>query len=207
MIRTLIFDLGGVVITLDQQQSVRRFEALGLKDAEERLNAYTQEGIFGDLEGGKIDAETFRRELSLLVDHEVTHEECAYAWQGYAKEVPQRNLDVLQKLRSEGYRLVLLSNTNPYMMEWVDSPDFDGHGHSIRHYFDAIYLSYEMKLMKPDDTFFRRVLMVEQIPPSDCLFIDDGPRNVASASQIGIHTFCPKNGEDWTSEIYKFIAQ
>jgi putative hydrolase of the HAD superfamily len=52
MIRNIIFDLGGVVLTLDQSQSVRRFEALGLKDAEERLNAYTQEGIFGDLEGG-----------------------------------------------------------------------------------------------------------------------------------------------------------
>jgi len=205
MIRTIIFDLGGVVITLDQQQSVRRFEAMGLKDAAERLNAYTQEGIFGDLEGGKIDAETFRRELSLLIGREATHEECAYAWQGYAKEVPQRNLDALQKLRSDGYRLVLLSNTNPYMMEWVDSPAFDGHGHSVRHYFDAVYLSYEMKLMKPDDTFFRRVLMVEQTPPSDCLFIDDGPRNVASASQIGIHTFCPKNGEDWTEEVFRII--
>jgi putative hydrolase of the HAD superfamily len=195
-----------VVITLDQQQSVRRFAALGLKDAEERLNAYTQEGIFGDLEGGKIDAETFRRELSLLIGREVTHEECAYAWQGYAKEVPQRNLDALEKLRKEGYRLVLLSNTNPYMMEWVDSPDFDGHGHSVRHYFDVLYLSYEMKMMKPDDTFFRRVLMAEQTPPADCLFIDDGPRNVAAASQIGIRTFCPKNGEDWTGEIYQYLV-
>ena len=61
MINTLIFDLGGVVITLDQQQSVRRFEALGLKDAAERLDAYTQQGIFGDLEGGLISAEVFRR--------------------------------------------------------------------------------------------------------------------------------------------------
>ena len=205
MIRTIIFDLGGVVITLDQQQSVRRFEALGLKDASQRLNAYTQEGIFGDLEGGKIDAETFRHELSLLIGREVTHQECAYAWQGYAKEVPQRNLDALTRLRSEDYSLVLLSNTNPYMMEWVDSPAFDGHGHSVRHYFDALYLSYEMKLMKPDDTFFRCVLMAEQVSPSDCLFIDDGPRNVAAASQIGIHTFCPNNGEDWTNTIFSFI--
>ena len=205
MIRTLIFDLGGVVITLDQSQSVRRFEALGLKDASERLNAYTQDGIFGDLEGGKIDAETFRRELSLLTGREVTHQECAYAWQGYAKDVPQRNLDALKRLRKEGYRLLLLSNTNPYMMEWVDSPSFDGQGHSIRHYFDAIYLSYEMKLMKPDDTFFRHVLMAEQIPPSSCLFLDDGPRNVEAAASLGIHTMQPINGEDWTKEIYEYL--
>ena len=126
MIRNIIFDLGGVVLTLDQSQSVRRFEALGLKDAEERLNAYTQEGIFGDLESGKVDAETFRQELTKMTGREATHEECAFAWQGYAKELPQRNLDALIRLREEGYRLILLSNTNPYMMEWVNSTKFDG---------------------------------------------------------------------------------
>ena len=205
IINNILFDLGGVIITFDQQQSVRRFEELGLKDAQQRLNAYTQEGIFGDLEGGLIDAETFRRELSLLVGRQVTHAECAYAWQGYAKEVPQRNLDALQRLRSEGYRLLLLSNTNPYMMEWVNSADFDGHGHGVGHYFDALYLSYEMRLMKPAEEIFRRVLMAEQVPPSSCLFIDDGPRNVAAASQVGLNTFCPENGADWTQKIYQYL--
>ena len=205
MIRNIIFDLGGVILTLDQPQAVRRFEALGLKDAEQRLDPYTQQGIFGDLEEGKIDAETFRLELGKLIGREVSFEECCYAWQGYAKELPQRNLDALRKLRSEGYRLILLSNTNPYMMEWVDSPRFDGQGHSIRDYMDACYLSYEMKVMKPADSFFRRVLMAEQTPPSACLFVDDGPRNVAAASQIGIRTFCPENGADWTQDIYSYF--
>ena len=197
--------IGGVILTLDQPQAVRRFEALGLKDAEQRLDPYTQQGIFGDLEEGKIDAEAFRLELSKLIGREVSFDECCYAWQGYAKEVPQRNLDALKKLRSEGYRLILLSNTNPYMMEWVDSPRFDGQGHGIRDYMDACYLSYEMKVMKPADSFFRRVLMAEKIPPSACLFVDDGPRNVAAASQIGIRTYCPENGADWTEEIYSYL--
>ena len=205
MIRNIIFDLGGVILTLDQPQAVRRFEALGLKDAEQRLDPYTQQGIFGDLEEGKIDAEAFRLELSKLIGREVSFDECCYAWQGYAKEVPQRNLDALKKLRSEGYRLILLSNTNPYMMEWVDSPRFDGQGHGIRDYMDACYLSYEMKVMKPADSFFRRVLMAEKISPSACLFVDDGPRNVAAASQIGIRTYCPENGADWTEEIYSYL--
>ena len=205
MIRNIIFDLGGVILTLDQPQAVRRFEALGLKDAEQRLDPYTQQGIFGDLEEGKIDAEAFRLELSKLIGREVSFDECCYAWQGYAKELPQRNLDALKKLRSEGYRLILLSNTNPYMMEWVDSPRFDGQGHGIRDYMDACYLSYEMKVMKPADSFFRHVLMAEKIPPSACLFVDDGPRNVAAASQIGIRTYCPENGADWTEEIYSYL--
>ena len=42
MIKNIIFDLGGVILTLDQPQAVRRFETLGLKDAEQRLDPYTQ---------------------------------------------------------------------------------------------------------------------------------------------------------------------
>lgn len=201
MIRTVIFDLGGVILTLSPEQAASRFEEIGLENAHQYLDSYTQQGIFGDLEGGLIDAETFRVELGRLIGHEVTYEECCYAWQGYALNLPQRNLDLLVKLRQEGYRLVLLSNTNPYMMEWVQSARFDGHGHAVDYYFDAIYLSYKMKLMKPDERFFREVLMAEKLLPSEALFVDDGPRNVAVASQIGLHTMCPRNGEDWTEDL------
>ena len=206
MVKTIIFDLGGVILTLTPDEAVRRFEKLGVEDAARHLDSYTQQGIFGDLEAGRLDAAAFRDAFARQFGRKVSWEECCYAWQGYVKGVPpRRNLDVLKKLRSEGYRLVLLSNTNPFMMEWVDSPGFDGEGHSIRHYLDALYLSYEMKMMKPDETFFRLVLMEEQMPPYECLFVDDGPRNVAVASQIGINTFCPKNGEDWTKDIYQYL--
>lgn len=205
MIKNLIFDLGGVIITLAPDEALRRFKSLGLENAEEQMDAYTQMGIFGQLEEGKISAEAFREELSRQVGREVTYNECRHAWLGYVKEVPQRNLDALLRLRSEGYRIILLSNTNPYMMSWVRSTEFDGHGHSIDYYMDACYLSYQLGVMKPDTEFFHRVLMTEKIMASETLFIDDGPRNVATASQIGIRTYCPQNGADWTTTIYEYI--
>lgn len=205
MIRCILFDLGGVVITIDQDQAVKRFKEIGLKDAEKRLDPYTQSGIFGDLEAGAISVEQFRVELSKLVGRELTFQECRYAWTGYCKEVPQRNLETLLKLREQGYRIVLLSNTNPYMMDWALSNDFDGDGHSLKYYFDELYMSFQVKLMKPNDLFYRHVLRKEKLFPQECLFVDDGPRNVAAASQMGIQTFCPKNGADWTKEIYEYL--
>ena len=205
MIRCILFDLGGVVITIDQDQAVKRFKEIGLKDAEKRLDPYTQSGIFGDLEAGAISAEQFRVELSKLVGRELTFQECRYAWTGYCKEVPQRNLETLLKLREQGYRIVLLSNTNPYMMDWALSNDFDGDGHSLKYYFDELYMSFQVKLMKPNDLFYRHVLRKEKLFPQECLFVDDGPRNVAAASQMGIQTFCPKNGADWAQEIYEYL--
>lgn len=206
-IKNIIFDLGGVILTLAPEEAVRRFLELGVKDAVKRLDIYTQMGIFGDLESGKITAEEFRYGVSELVGREVSYEECCYAWQGYAKELPERNKAVLRKLRSKGYRLILLSNTNPYMMAWVDSEAFDGEGHSIRYYMDACYLSYQMKVMKPDIAFFSRVLDLEHIKADETLFLDDGQRNVEAAAQLGIHTMQPVNGVDWTVDLYERLKK
>lgn len=205
MIKNIIFDLGGVIMTLDPQQAVERFRELGVADAAERLDSYTQAGIFGDMEEGKISAEEFRRELGKLAGRELSFDDCKYAWTGYVKEVPKRNLRLLLKLREQGYRLILLSNTNPYMMSWAMSGEFDGEGHPLSDYFDSCYLSYEVKAMKPSETFFRHVIAHEAILPEESLFLDDGPRNVEMAAKLGIKTFCPANGEDWTEEIYSYL--
>lgn len=205
MIKNIIFDLGGVIITLDPQEAIRRFLEIGLKNAVKQLDSYTQTGIFGDLERGKISDGQFRKEISLLANREVSWNECRYAWLGYAREVPKRNLEILRKLRREGYNLFLLSNTNPFMMSWVKSPNFDGEGGSIDDYMDRCYLSYEIGVMKPDEQFFHHVLTTEQLVPSETLFIDDGPANIAVATRMGLVTMCPNNGEDWTREIYKYL--
>ncbi|WP_370798266.1 HAD family hydrolase [Xylanibacter rarus] len=201
VIKNIVFDLGGVIMTLDPAEALRRFKALGLSDAERYLDAYTQSGIFGNLEEGKITAEDFRSKLSSLTGHELTFDECKHAWLGYRKDVPQRNLDLLKELRAKGYRLILLSNTNPFMMDWALSCEFDGKGSSLNDYFDALYLSYRLGIMKPAPDFFRQVLDNENILPEETLFVDDGPRNVEAAGKLGFMTMCPDNGSDWTGEL------
>ena len=206
MIKTILFDMGGVVITLAQPQAIERFKALGLKDAEQRLDAYTQQGIFGDLESGKITDEDFRRELSVLVGRELTWQECLNAWKGYCGDVPKRNLRKMKELRERGYRVVLLSNTNPFMMSWVMSNEFDGEGHSLAYYLDAAYESYKCGAMKPDAKFFNAVMEGERLIPSETLFIDDGPRNIEAAKALGIQTLLVENGEDWTERLEDLLA-
>lgn len=205
VIKNVVFDLGGVVMTLDPAEALRRFKALGLSDAERYLDSYTQSGIFGNLEEGKITAEDFRSKLSSLTGHELTFDECKHAWLGYRKDVPQRNLDLLKELRAKGYRLILLSNTNPFMMDWALSSEFDGKGSSLNDYFDALYLSYRLGIMKPASDFFRQVLDYENILPEETLFVDDGPRNVEAAGKLGFITMCPDNGSDWTGELRSLL--
>lgn len=203
MIKTVIFDMGGVIMTLSPEVAVQRFRDLGLKDAAAQMDPYTQKGIFGDVESGKISAEQFRNSLSDMCGRNLSWEECQYAWLGYAKEVPQRNLEALLKLKKEGYRVILLSNTNPYMMAWVESNDFSGDGHPLNYYLDKLYKSYELGCMKPDRLFFEKVIAAENINPAEAIFVDDGKNNVETARKMGIKSILAENGGDWRDELWK----
>ena len=205
MIRNIVFDLGGVIMTICQDEAIKRFKSIGLKNVEDYLNPYTQTDIFGDIEEGKISAEQFREKLSELIGKEVTYEECKFAWLGYRQDVPLRNLDILRKLKVQGYKLILLSNTNPFMMSWGLSGEFDGNGNSLESYFDSLYLSYKLGVMKPNKKIFQYIIDNEKIQPGESLFIDDGERNINAARLLGFKTLCPINGEDWTKELIELL--
>lgn len=205
MIKTIALDLGGVVVSISFKEAVRRFEELGVKDVGSLLNPFHQGGFFGDLEGGRISAAQFQEEMSRSCGRPVSSEECRYACMGFIESVPTHNLDAVLRLRQEGYRVVLLSNTNPIVMDWALSPAFDGRGHALSEYFDALYLSYQHKMMKPDPAFFHAVLEGQRVRPEELLFVDDGPANIAAADRLGIRTMLVENNADWTKDIYEYL--
>ena len=207
MIKNIVFDLGGVIFKIDKYQAIRRFNEVGFGDAASYLDAFAQVGIFGDLESGKIAAEEFRCRLSELAGKELSLEDCAYGWLGYMVDLPQRNLDKLIELRQRGYRLSLLSNTNPFMMQWVRSGAFDGRGHGLDHYMDALYLSYEMGIMKPESDIFKMMLQGEKAKPEETVFIDDSAHNTMVAASLGIHVLQPDNGGDWHGMLEDLISR
>ena len=200
------FDLGGVVFRLDKGIAIRRFKEIGVTQVEEFLDDYAQKGIFGDLEAGALTAKQYRDELSRIVGKELTMEQLEYAWTGYAAELYQRNFDALLRLRREGFPVVLLSNTNPFMMRWARSNRFDGNGNGLDHYFDRLYLSYEMRMMKPAPEIFQAMIDGEQTAPGNILFIDDSARNCEAAAALGIQTLNPANGSDWRPAVFKALG-
>ena len=214
MIKNLIFDYGGVVIPLSPEVAMERFETLGIKDARQRLGAYGQKGIFRQVEDGSITAEQFQRALGRLAQEqgydfgdrepEISFEQCRWAWTGYAKYVDPVRLQNLLQLK-QNYQVILLSNTNPFMMSWADSKDFSGDGHSIDYYFHRIYYSYKLKDYKPSATIFRKVLDDAGIRADETLFLDDGQANVEAAQAVGLHALLVPDNSDWMPLLTSFL--
>ena len=204
MISTLIFDLGGVIMQLNQEEAIHRFEDLGLKDARNSLDLYSQTGLFMDLEMGYIDENEFCKRLSKMTSNYISYEKAKYAWLGYIESVPIDQLHYIQRLRSK-YRVILLTNTNPFIQSWARSEDFSIEKKPITDYFDHIYCSYELHSYKPNNDFFNKVMESERITPSEAIFIDDGKSNVDSASSLGMNVIWASEGCNWMSELTKML--
>jgi len=196
-VKNIVFDMGGVIITLERAEAVRRFEEAGLKTAEELLDPYHQKGIFLDLEDGRLSREEFYEAVRKEADTYISDEAIDYGWLGFLKDVPETKLKMLEDLREKGYNLYLLSNTNPIVMSWVFSPAFSQKGKGIDKYFDKLYLSYQIGCTKPDPRIFEFMLDDSGMIPAETLFIDDGKANVEMGNTLGMKTFQPTNGEDF----------
>lgn len=206
-IKNIIFDLGGVIIDLDRDQAVRSFEAIGVEDANQLIDAYEQKWIFQDLETGRIGVQEFCDKLREHTGKDLPFEDIKKAWMGFIVDTPQYKLDYIWELRKH-YKLYLLSNTNPIIqLEWAQTSQFTEAGRPINAYFDKLYTSYEVGVTKPDRRIFDFMLQDSGIRPSESLFVDDGKSNIEVAKQLGFHTYQPHNGEDWREAISSIIGK
>ena len=180
----LIFDFGNVLIEIDPARSIKAFQTLGAQ-ADLHLDA----DFFHDFETGAIKATEFRRALRSQLRWASADSSIDRAWNALLLEIPPRTLHVLRSLRAQGYRLALLSNTNPIHIDEVRRRlgPF-GYGEFAR-CFERIFYSYEMGLRKPDPTIYAAVDRELGITsPAEVLFIDDNAANIASAAAYGWRT-------------------
>ena len=194
-ISTLIFDFGGVLINLDLDRCIKRFKELGVNNFEYNLNNYGQKGFFLAFEKGEISIQEFRDEIRKLCDRELSDKEIDDAWCLFLCDIPQEKMDLLLHLKSR-YRLLLLSNTNPLHIGISAANEFARYGLKMDDVFDKCYLSYEMKMAKPDAEIFNALLTDASVSASECLFLDDGKRNIEQAERLGIQSYLVDVDED-----------
>ena len=195
-IKNLIVDFGGVLIDLDRQRCLENFRELGLQDAEHTLDIYHQQDFFQQYEKGLISSADFRNVIREKIGRDVADARIDAAWNSFLVSIPTYKLDLLLALRKD-YVVYLLSNTNEIHWEWSCEHAFPYKAFRVEDYFEHIFLSYEMKMAKPDEEIFRKVLDDAGLDPKETFFIDDSEANCLTARSLGISTYTPKAGEDW----------
>ena len=186
-IKNLLIDLGGVLINLDRERCIENFKKIGFQNIEEKFCTHQLDGIFLQQEKGLITPAEFRDGIREMMGKMVSDKQIDAAWNSFLVDIPTYKLDLLLKLR-EKYVVYLLSNTNAFPYRTFKVED----------YFEKTYLSYEMKMAKPEPEIFKAVTEDAGIDPKETFFIDDSEINCKVAQELGISTYTPKAGEDWS---------
>lgn len=196
-IKTIIFDFGGVLVNLNMQACVNAFARLGYDKIDELLDHYKQKGVFLLFEEGKISTVDFFVELQQIVGKQASIEEIQKAYLAFIEDIPAKKLDLILQLRKQ-YNVLMLSNINAFIFSHCKENQFKSRGHVFDDYFDKAYLSFEMGICKPDKLIFEKMIADAKLIPEQCLFLDDGIRNIEVANEMGFQTYHVKPQEDFS---------
>jgi len=198
-INNLIFDLGGVILNIAPGKTVQKMKQLGIENFEKLYSQLKQNETFDLLEKGKISEDQFIEAILNGVNEPIEKEKIIDAWNELLLDFPQEHIELLDELnKSERFRTFLLSNTNSIHKKVYNQDLFNRFSKRLEDLFETAYFSHEIAMRKPDAEIFQYVLERENLEPSETLFIDDSPDNIAAASALGINTFHIKNGSSIT---------
>ncbi len=202
-IRTIFWDLGGVLLTngWDPQQRARVLSFLGVdltayEAVHDSANYFWERGLASaqDFFQETVLRPNLRLNLSfaelwplVCAESKILHPECFH---------------ILSALQAAGqYRLATLNNEsrelNQHRLEVFD----------LRRYFDYFLCSGYLHEMKPAPGFYRYAIEISGEPPSTSLFIDDKPENCAAARALGMRAIVFESPEQLKRELVDFGIQ
>jgi glucose-1-phosphatase len=179
MHKTVIFDLGKVLVPFDFQIGYRALAGCCPYDAPEVRQRIAKSRLVEPFEKGLIEPREFVRQLSAALDLRTDYSGFCHAWSSifYGQLIAD---DVLESLAAR-YRLLLLSNTNSIHWEMICA----NYPTMVRHFHDRV-LSFEVHAAKPEAAIYRSALERAGCRPEECFFTDDIALNVEAAGHEGI---------------------
>ena len=198
MIKTIIFDLGNVIVNFDEAPIFRKWAAASNKSVPQIREYYKNSSARKKFEKGEITPKQFYRKTKEELGMKISLNDFKKAWNG----IFALNSDVeklIRKLKGR-YKLVLLSNTNVWQYEYIKRK------YGIVNIFDEYVLSYKIGCRKPNPMIFMKAIKKSGTLPWNCAYFDDIAGFVHAARLMGIMAFQYKNTEKLKNDLISLKA-
>jgi HAD superfamily hydrolase (TIGR01509 family) len=192
--KTIIFDLGAVILNINYQNTIDEFTKLGVNNAATLYSKKVQTNLFNQIETGMISSNEFLKALQKETKN-ANINQVEKAWNAMLLDLPEERVQLIKKLKNN-HPIYLLSNTNAIHIDAFKKQLGNKKWLSFCKLFDKMYLSHELGLRKPDVKIFEYILKEQKLKAEEVFFIDDSPQHIASAKKIGIHCHHLLDDED-----------
>ena len=197
-IKAVYFDLGGVIVRTEfqapRQHLAKRmaieYDGLVKQVFDSETSDQASLGLISEQEHWAAVARRLH-----LPDSEIQ----AVREEFFAGDVIDlRLLDSMRTLRKQ-VKVGLISNAWSGMRAWIISKKFED-------VFDAMTISAEVGVVKPDARIYRKALETLDVAPAESVFLDDFPENVAGAHAVGMHAIHFKQVDQALAELKRVLA-
>jgi len=183
-IKNILFDLGGVILDINVQATLKQFYELGFPaELMQFPNSMTTD-LYFKYETGKLNTEQFRNQIRKAAGVEMTDRAFDDAWNAMLVRIPEERTSLLLSL-SKRYKLYMLSNTSALHVKVFEKMYLDSAGESMHQVFDKIYYSHEIGWHKPDREAWEYVIKDAGIKAEETLFLDDNIHNIKASQELG----------------------
>ena len=196
-IKTIIFDLGDVIVELDFSKffkEVIEISPINKPNTFLLLEFWRNSDIYHQ---GKISNDIFYRQACELLQFcDLNQGNFFEAFNSVISNVNEDVVELIRKIKNlNKYKLFLLSNINKSHWDYLLDKKF-----KFIQYFDELILSHEIHNTKPDPKVFQYAIEKARCKPKEIAYVDDGINNIRSASDLGIQGILFTNVEDLIKE-------
>jgi putative hydrolase of the HAD superfamily len=178
-LKTILFDMGNVLVFFCHERMCRQIGELCGRTSDEIRKHLLESELQWEFERGLISEDVFQLQLETLLGHRLIAEELHEA-AGNIFELNETIVPVLDALKSQGLRLVLLSNTCLTHVKFIRQK------WDVLDRFDQLVVSYETGAIKPEPGIYEAALQAIQCAPEECLYFDDIPAYVDKGRSLGL---------------------
>lgn len=180
MIRSVIFDLGNVLINYDPRKAGLRFA----KDCRVPIVKVLAHFFASPMERaytcGEVTSRQFYEYSKQALKFSADYRTFSHYWNDIFEENPGME-HLLRKLKKH-YPLYLISNTNQLHFDYL----LRHYPHIFRH-FKKTFPSHRVGCRKPDREIYDTVLKAIKLRPEETVFIDDVAKFVRGARRAGMY--------------------
>lgn len=176
----MLFDLGNVLLDFSHEKMCQQVAELFSVSQTEVKEALFESGLSLKFETGKLSEQEVLQHLEAIFQ-----QSCKLAQLREAAGdifTPKVEMEsIVHSLRSQGIRLVLMSNTCKTHIEWIRQT------FNILDEFDHLVLSYKVGACKPEEAIYQAALKHINCVPEECFYTDDIEEYVIEARKLGIN--------------------
>ena len=177
MIKNIVFDVGNVIWT-GNSKSIANYIKIDNEEDIAKVSTFFEGFRMMDLDEETVEEHYEKWKYNNKINNDKYKDQLVNYYKN--REFNSGIINLINKLKENNYKVYVLSNNNKSAINYLKKCE------EVKN-IDGWVVSYEYKLVKPDEEFFKVLFNKFNLNPEECFFVDDKEKNINAGKKLGMN--------------------